>query len=108
MNDPIQQGTVGLRIRLVLLDAGAVYDPALASYLDITIIKPGGQVLLMTAPNVIVGETTDGRPCLEYDSQEGDLDQAGNYRVTGYVEDATGKWPAAPVTFRVHASRRAA
>jgi hypothetical protein len=106
MSDPIQQGTVGIPLRLILLDAGVVHDPATASVTAITLTRPDHTSVALDP--VFVGTTSaaDGaRPCLEYLVAEGDLAQVGRYVATGYVEDEAGSWPAAPVEFRVHPTR---
>jgi len=91
--DPIYVGTVGMPIRLVMLDMGVPYDPTLATKLEMTIHKPGGISLVQDATP---GTTTDGRPCMEYITQVGDLDVSGTYEVVGYVEDSAGRWPVEP------------
>lgn len=106
MADPIYTGTVGVPIRLTLLDDGVVHDPASATLLEITIVKPGGTKLVRTAPDVTLGTDSLNRPCLEYVTVAEDLAVAGVYVVQGYLEDAAGSWPAEPVRFRVHPSAR--
>lgn len=103
MNDPIITGTVGMPIRLVLLDRGEPYDPAAASLRQITITQPDGEKI---TKDVAAGTTRDGRPCLEYVVAEGDLEQPGMYQLSGYVEEEGLKWPAAPVTIYVQRSGR--
>lgn len=103
MTDPIQTGTVGMPIRLVLLDRGEVYDPNDATLRQITVTKPDGSSEMRGAE---VGQTEDGRPCLEIVTQEGDLDQPGLYYFTGYIEDAAGRWPSAAASVYVHRARR--
>jgi hypothetical protein len=106
MSDPIQQGTIGMPIRLVLLDAGEVYDPALATTRAITLTMPDHTSVALAPVGVGVTSAADGaRPCLQYLTVAGDLEQVGRYIATGYVEDIAGSWPAAPVEFRVHPRR---
>jgi hypothetical protein len=106
MNDPIQSGTVGLPIRLVLLDGGNVHDPSTATHREIRIMRPrGAGLLVVSGADVSVGVTSfeDGeRPCLEYVTRYGDLDEAGHYTVRGYIEDPEGQWPTGEVWFEVH------
>jgi hypothetical protein len=101
MRDPVYTGTVGLPIRLVLLDDGVVHDPAGATKLQITLRNPDGTSAVKVATRGLTNEATP-RPCLEYVSVAGDMDAAGLYVATGYIEDAAGKWPAAPVSWRVY------
>jgi hypothetical protein len=106
MSDPIQQGTIGMPVRLVLLDAGAVYDPAAATTRAITLTRPDHTSVALTPVTVAVTSAADGaRACLEYVTKAGDLEQVGRYVATGYVVDIAGSWPAAPVEFRVHPTR---
>lgn len=100
MSDPIYTGVVGIPIRLVLLDDGAVHDPASATKLQITLRQPDGALLVRDATRGMTDEASP-RPCLEYVSVAGDMDKPGTYQATGYIEDAAGKWPAAPVSWRV-------
>jgi hypothetical protein len=105
-SDPIQQGTIGMPIRLVLLDAGAVYDPADATTRAITLTRPDHTSVALDPVGVGITSSADGaRACLEYTTVEGDLEQVGRYIATGYVVDIAGSWPAAPVEFRVHPRR---
>jgi hypothetical protein len=105
--DPIQQGTVGLPIRLVLLDAGDVYDPALADTRAMTLTLPDHTSRALSPVTAGTTSAADGaRPCLEYLTVAGDLEQTGRYIATGHVTDIAGSWPAAPVEFRVHKTRK--
>ena len=101
--DPIYTGTVGMPIRLTLFDRGTVHDPRTATVRQITIAKPSGAKLVRTAS---VGTDSQGRSCLEYVTVDGDLDQAGTYTLSAYIEDAAGKWPSSPVKQRVYDSMR--
>lgn len=100
-DDKIHIDTVGMPIRLILLDDGEVHDPTGASVLKITITKPDGTTEEKTDPDVSVGTAEDGRACLEYTTVAGDLATVGPYKFSGYVEDGAGKWPAEPVSVRV-------
>ncbi len=102
--DPLYTGTVGAPIRVVLLTGGEVHDPTDANLLRMVIVRPDRSKLTKNSPAVKVGVTSDAdgnRPCLEYLTQDGDLNTGGDYWVLGYVEDDAGKWPAQPVSFNV-------
>jgi hypothetical protein len=96
----VQAGTVGLVVRLIVAD----YDPAQAHTREIRILRPRGQPTIEVA-DVPVGVASDGRPCLEYVTQEGDLDIPGRYTILGYLEDGAGRWPTRAVRFFVQARR---
>lgn len=103
MADPIQVGTIGLPIRLTLLDDGLVHDPSTASLVQITIDRPGVLAnLVRSAPAVTVSVDSQDRVCLEYITVAGDLSVAGTYKVQGFVRDAAGDWPTSVKSFKVY------
>lgn len=102
---------IGTPIRLVLLNDGAVHDPTAASVKEMT-IRGKTNVITRSGDQINVGETVDGRTCLEYVIVAGDIPQPDGdsevYRAIGYIEDVAGKWEAGPGKFRVYTSERAA
>ena len=111
--DRIYTGSIGVPIRVVLLDGGQLFDPTNATVRHLTIIKPDGTRVVRdqdTDPAVEVGTTKPstaypaGRVCLEYVTEEGLLDQEGTYRCQGYLEDEVGRWPTATFKFKVYES----
>ena len=103
MADTIYAGTVGLELRLTLLEDGAPHDPTAATLRRITLRPPRGEAIVREGADVGIGADVQGRPCLTYSTREGELERAGWYEVAGYLEDGAGKWPAEPVGFRVEA-----
>lgn len=102
MADTIQVGTVGMPIRVTLLDAGEAHDPSSATYREITITRPGGaDPLVKFGSDVLVTVDSQDRPCLQYITQVDDLPNAGTYKVQGFLVDAAGQWPSSVGRFRV-------
>jgi len=95
-------GAVGVAIRITIFRKdGTVHDPVDATDKTIFIIDPDNIVREHPAS---VGTDAKGRPCLQYVTQEGELNRAGNYRAQGFFRDNSGTWPSAPVLFHVDAS----
>jgi hypothetical protein len=111
MADKIQAGTVGLPIRLTLLNDGVAHDPGAATYLEITFQRPRLEPLVRTgADGVSVSTDSQGRPCLLYTTVAGDLGDgvtgAGGYKVQGFLRDTAGEWPSEVVAFRAEKNIR--
>lgn len=82
MSAEIHVGDIGARFQATIKDeTGAVVDVSTAVTLEMVFSKPNETPILKTAEHLTDG--TDG--VIYYDSVDGDLDQAGGWRVQGYA-----------------------
>lgn len=71
-----------LRVTLVKTSTGAALDISGAATRQIILRKPSGGIATQTG--VLTGDGSDGQ--MEYTTGAGTLDEAGNWKIQGYVE----------------------
>ena len=99
----IHVGDVGTRFELTLEDGdGNAVDISSATTLQLVFRKPDGTVLEVTA--TLSGAGTDGK--LYYDSVDGDIDLAGQWRVQAYVLMTGFEGHSGEKLFTVHKNLR--
>jgi hypothetical protein len=93
-------GDVGTIFEGTFYDGGVIVDISAATTKEILFRKPDGTVVTKTGTFSTDG--TDGK--LRYTTIAGDLDQAGDWRVQGYIVTPTGSWKSSVETFTVLAN----
>lgn len=95
--DKIQVGDVGTAFRIRVMDDGVLVDISSCTTKHIIFKKPSGAVVVKDADFYTDG--TDGY--MQYVSVANDLDQAGKWKIQGYVEFATVGWHTVQDSFLV-------
>lgn len=95
----IHVGDVGTIFRLTIVERDGVtpIDVSAAIVKNILFQKGNGTRVKQNAVNFTDG--TDG--VIQYASQSGDIDSAGNWQIQGYVELPDGKYYSEVLRFRV-------
>lgn len=101
MASEIHVGDVGTAFTATVKDEEeAVVDLSDADVLQLWFLKPDQTTLTKTA--TLVTDGTDGK--IRYTTQNGDLDQPGNWKVQAYVEYNGNKLHSDITRFKVHAN----
>jgi hypothetical protein len=94
----IHNGDIGTIFRLTIVDtAGTAIDVSGASTKYIYFEAPNGTKTRKDA--VYYTDGTDG--IIQYTSVDGDIGQAGNWKIQGYIEPADGKFFTRVTSFTV-------
>ena len=95
--DKIQVGDIGTAFRIRVMDDGVLVDISSCTTKHIIFKKPDGTVVIEDADFYTDG--TDGY--MQYVAVTGDLDQAGKWKIQGYVEFNTVGWHTVKDSFLV-------
>lgn len=97
----VHNGDVGTVFELAIVDtAGTAIDVSTASTKYIYFQDPSGNKVRQTA--AFVSDGADGK--IKYTTIAGDIDEAGNWGVQGYVETSLGKFWTRQETFKVYST----
>ncbi len=94
----IHQGDIGTRFIFTIQDCDGIVD--LSNALNINILFKSPDDEISTKIGAVLTDGTDGK--VYYDTVEGDLDQAGIWKVQAKVSFATGLFSTDIHTFKVH------
>lgn len=100
-------GTVFRATYLDDCDPRTVADVSGATTQQFTFTKPDGSTIVRTTVYTPIsqggtGDGTDGK--VQYTTVSGDLDQAGRWKVQGYIVTGSGEWRSVIIEFYVHAN----
>jgi hypothetical protein len=96
--EEIHVGDIGTVFQVTFYDDSTTVDLSSKTTLQFVFEKPSGATMTKNATFV-----NDGRDGLaSYTTVDGDLDEAGKWRLQGYVVLTGGSWKTSVVTFRVH------
>lgn len=98
MSNQVHVNDIGTEFRIQILDDETVVDLSGASVLNIIFRKPSGNSIIVDAE--LYTDGLDGT--MYYNAVEGDLDEAGIYKIQGYVEIGAGKFYSSIGSFKVH------
>ena len=97
MSDEIHVEDVGTEFRILITEEGTAVDLSTATLLQIIFRKPDSTTLEVDADYYTDG--TDG--LIKYNVVDGDIDQAGQWRIQAYVEVGSAKYCSSTGTFKV-------
>lgn len=101
MSATVHVDDIGTVFKATIKDEdGVVVDVSGASTMGLVFNQPDGTPVYKTAVHATDG--TDG--VIQYTTVAGDIDQAGNWRVQGYVAIATSEFHSDVHAFRVHSN----
>jgi hypothetical protein len=98
MSNQVHVNDIGTEFRIQIVDDETIVDLSTASILNILFRKPSG--LLLTVGAELYTDGTDG--IIYYNAVSGDLDEAGIYKIQGYVEIGSGAFYSSIGSFKVH------
>lgn len=98
MASEIHVDDIGTKFLVTIKDDGAIVDVSNASSILMKFRKPDDVVL--TQNGLLESDGTDGM--VYYNTQSGDLDQAGTYKLQVTVYLPTGTYYTDVYTFKVH------
>lgn len=96
--DEIHVQDIGTQFKVTIKDGTSVVDVSGASTLQLIFQKPSGTNVTKTAS--LFTDGTDG--IIMYNSESGVLDEAGIWKMQGYIVDSSNSWRSDIQTFRVH------
>ena len=96
--DEIHVGDTKTRITLTFTDAGAAVDVSWATTKQLIFMPPDGTAFAVDATFTVAG--VDGK--IYYDTLATTFDEDGEWRLQGYVADATRSWKSDVHTFTVY------
>lgn len=96
--DEIHVDDIGVRFTVTIKDGEDIVDVSSASLKQLLFQRPNGSILTKTAS--LFSDGTDG--IIIYTTTSGDLSEAGNWKLQGYVEFGSSHYHSDVVTFRVH------
>lgn len=91
-------GDVGTLFRLTFTDDGTAINISGATTKEIIFKKPDGTTI--TKDGNYSTDGLDGKLWCQLD--EGEIDQAGVWRIQGHIKTAQGEWHSSAPEFRVH------
>ena len=100
MASEIHVDDIGTRFLVTVKDDGSGVDLSTASTLQLSFRKPSDTVVNRSASTLVDGSVASG--VMYYDSVDGDLDEAGKYKLQGKVVLASGTFYTDIHTFKVH------
>ena len=98
MSNEVHVNDIGTEFRIQIMDDGSIVDLSGAYVLNIIFKKPSGVSITVTAD--LYTDGTDG--IMYYNAVAGDLDEAGIYKIQGYVEIGAGAFYSSIGSFKVH------
>ena len=98
MASEIHVNDIGTKFLVTIKDDGVVVDISAASSISIIFKKPDDEVVNKTG--TLYTDGTDGK--VYYDTLEGDLDEAGHYKLQAKVVLAGGSYYTDIYNFQVH------
>ena len=98
MASQIHVGDIGTTLIGTVLDGGVAVDISSASSIQMILSKPDQTTLTKTAS--LNSDGLDGK--MKYVTIDGDIDQAGNYKIQGKVVLGSATYSSSISTFKVY------